>query len=70
MSSIVLNSNKMFMNLNITQNLNVDSNLSVGGNILIQGNLDLTKIIPVFQPQTPRKKTFYKKSNRKHYSKK
>ena len=33
-------------------------------------DLDLTKIIPVFQPQTIRKKTFYKKSNRKHYSKK
>ena len=42
MSAIILNSNKMFMNLNITQNLNVESNLSVSGNILINGNLDLS----------------------------
>ncbi|MBF25294.1 MAG: hypothetical protein CMP49_02100 [Flavobacteriales bacterium] len=32
--------------------------------------IDTTKIIPVFQTTTTRKKPFYKKSNRKHYSKK
>ena len=33
-------------------------------------NLDTSKIIPVFQPQITRKKTFYKKSNKKHYPRK
>ena len=33
-------------------------------------DLDKTKIIPVFQPQHTRKKSFYKKSNKKHYSRK
>mgnify|MGYP001433133872 CR=1 FL=1 len=32
--------------------------------------LDKTKIIPVFQPNTTRKKTFYKKPHKKNYSKK
>jgi len=32
-------------------------------------NIDKTKIIPVFQPNI-RKKVFYKKNNRKHYSRK
>ena len=42
MSSVILNANKMYLNLNITQNVNIDSNLSVSGNVLIKGNLDLT----------------------------
>jgi len=33
-------------------------------------NLDKSKVIPVFQTNNTRKKTFYKKSNRKNYSKK
>ena len=33
-------------------------------------NLDFNKIIPVFQQNPIRKKTFYKKSNRKNYQKK
>lgn len=33
-------------------------------------DLDTSKIIPVFQTQTTRKKTFYKKNNKKHYSRK
>jgi len=34
-------------------------------------NLDKSKIIPVFQPNNlPRKKNYYKKSNRKNYSRK
>ena len=34
-------------------------------------NLDTSKLIPVFQPSTNnRKKTFYKKSHKKSYSKK
>jgi len=33
-------------------------------------DLDKSKIIPVFQPQNNRKKSFYKKSHKKHYSRK
>ena len=34
-------------------------------------NLDKTKVIPVYQTQNPiRKKTFYKKSQKKHYTRK
>ena len=32
--------------------------------------LDKTKIIPVFQTTPPRKKHFFKKTNKKHYSRK
>ena len=35
-----------------------------------QLNLDKEKVIPVFQTNNTRKKTFYKKSNKKNYSKK
>ena len=45
MSSIVLDYNKMYMNLNVTQNVNIGSNLSVSGNVLIQGNLDLSNCL-------------------------
>ena len=33
-------------------------------------DLDKTKLIPVFQTQNNRRKVFYKKNNKKHYSKK
>ena len=34
----------------------------------VQLNIDYKKIIPVFQQQTIRKKPFFKRSNKKHYS--
>ena len=36
----------------------------------VQLNIDYKKIIPVFQQQTNRKKPFFKRSNKKHYSRK
>ena len=70
LEQVALQMKRSYLNWNQTnvQDLQIWSDLeNLSGEKL---DLDLTKIIPVFQPQITRKKTFYKKSNRKHYSKK